>query len=288
MRKLSDTYKNQPSLFSEEDFQNKMPYVVDNGDDNHYVGECDKIFQDRLIMLKSFGYDINDLVSIAKDFNFPDYMISVYKYMDDKKLYDNDYKSYRFIHDTLDDMWERRKLKIKSTKEKSFYRTVFQTVLDIGTDALVTQFLKKSIEKLNLYNIRINKRDGNFKLTDRASTEPDFHLGKSSLLEMKISTNTRYGFMNNDTEFQIKPNLIKNDLTKYENYNNLYFLRIDANTNKMIVLAYNEFDKNGHAKFSSNRVKRFKNLDDFGVQLNMAIKETVKALYNKNGIRKSN
>lgn len=293
MKKMSKI--TQLSLFSDEDFNdNKPPYVEDKGDDRHFVGDNNMIFNKRLRQLKSFGKNINDLPKIAKECDFPDYMISVYKYLDDKQLYLNDYKSYKYIHDTLDNMWQRRELRVaKSPDGEPFYRTVFQTVLDIGTDALLTYFLKKSIEDLSVYNIHINKRDDNFELLKHASLEPDFYFGKTGMLEMKISGDRKYGLKNNDTKFQINPRNLNDELYRYEKYYNstdksFYFLRIDANTNKLIVIAYDEFDSNGHVNLKPNRVKTFYGLNDFGKKLDEAIKETIKTLYNRDGTRKNN
>lgn len=287
---MSKVHPNQLSLFTDDelDATNRPPYIPDKGDEKHFVGECDKIYQDNITILNTFGYTENDIIPLAKKYKFPKYMISLFQTKDDKTLFEKDYESYKYIHDTLDDKWSRRELRMKARDEYKFYRTVVQTALDIGIDAIVTHIMQELILKHSKYKIRMNDVDDNFELISEATKVPDFKFGNGGFLEMKKSSAKKWGFNNTNTQFQINPKMIWSELTPYKKYNYMFFLRIDVNTNKMVVIYIDEFDTNGCAHFSKSRVTKYTNQNDFTTALDNAIKDAIKVYKTYYGNSKSN
>lgn len=260
----------------------KIKFKPDLGDEEHKVSTvgCDLIYKSKLKTLKTFGYNESDILGLLKQFNFPNYIISLFLYKDDKLLYDNDYESYLYIHKILDNKWKRRELRVKSV-----YRTVIQTALDLSLDALVEQIFMDIVAKHNIYKLRISDNDKTFELLENATLTPDFIFGKNGKMEMKTSSG---GFNDENTEFHIKR--IKDELTSYDEYvqknPNFFFLRIDYKNNKLAVIRYDEFNKKtGIARFNSNRVQNFNSLETFVKGLETTIHNMLNDLYlNKNKI----
>ena len=268
---MSQVHPNQLSLFTNEELEAMTipPYVPDEGDSSHEVDPLiNFVYFSRVKMLKSFGYSIKGMISLAKQYRFSQSAIDVLTSYDDKDLYNRNVNSWVEIRKYMS--WSRRQWRINGAP---IYRTAFSTARDIASDALVTHVLHDSILKHSDLDINMNNPNDNlFTFIKNAKIDPDFKVNEK-LVEMKISTNKLSGFSNDNCSFQIAKTLVESELTKYKDNEDIIFLRIDANNQKFAFILYKEFNKYGFASFPPERVKSYKNIDDFGIQFDEAWKE---------------
>lgn len=248
-------------------------YIPDEGDNNHPVGDFDKIYRNRLTFLKSMGYTEEDMYRLANEFKFSRNVRDVLVAKSDEDLFKKNYAAWREIREVYGDKWNRREARYAKEGDKSQYRTCLQTAKDLIIDSFIEQLLVSDIKNDNEIKIERSDERTGFNFNPSATTEPDFKInGGEYQMEMKIShTKTHF---RNDSVFVIER--LKEEFTKYRKYkDNLLFLRIESNNKKFIVLRYDEFDDEGVAKFDRLRVKYFNNPKEFGEQLTTAVREAI-------------